>query len=202
MSVTLEDVAQIGQDNFESALMQNTGMAISDEYDKQCVLGDGNSPNINGLLQQLAAVGDKTADVSFALFLAQAASGIDGLWASTLADVAIVMNAECYRSSAVQFRANSSDLSFADYARQNLGAWWCNSRMPAVASNNATCILHRMGRPGVMTAVHPTWGTLSISDIYTDSASGQRHFTIHVLVGDKVLITQPAAYDRLKYKVS
>ena len=33
MSVTVEDVAQIGQANFESALRQNVSMALSDEYD-------------------------------------------------------------------------------------------------------------------------------------------------------------------------
>ena len=202
MSVTLEDVAQIGQSNFEAALRQNVSMALSDEYDDQCINGDGNAPNVNGLLNQLTAVVDKTADVTFALYLAQVADSIDGLWATALQDIAVVMNAAAYASSAQKFRANSSDLSFSDYARQALGAWWCNSRMPATASNNATCILYRMGRMGLRTACHPTWGTISIDDIYTDSRSGQRHFTVHALVGDKVLIVQPSAYDRLKFKVS
>ena len=37
MTVTLEDVAQIGQANFEAALRQNVSMALSDEYDDQAV---------------------------------------------------------------------------------------------------------------------------------------------------------------------
>ena len=74
--------------------------------------------------------------------------------------------------------------------------------MPATASTIARGIVHRMGRMGLRTACLPTWGTMSIDDIYTDSASGQRHFTIHVLVGDKVLLVQPAAYGLVEYKVA
>ena len=32
--------------------------------------------------------------------------------------------------------------------------------------------------------------------------SGQRHFTLHAMVGDKVLIVQPDAYDLVEFKVS
>ena len=74
--------------------------------------------------------------------------------------------------------------------------------MPATASTIARAIVYRMGRMGMRTAVHPTWGTISIDDIYTDSRSGQRHFTVHMLVGDKVLIVQPAAYGLVELKVA
>ena len=59
-----------------------------------------------------------------------------------------------------------------------------------------------MGRPGLRTACHPTWGTIAIDDIYTSSRSGQRHFTVHALVGDKVLLVQPDAYDLVELKLS
>ena len=48
-------------------------------------------------------------------------TGIDGLWASKLGDVSIVTNVDAYKLSSTVFRAASSDLSFADYARQALG---------------------------------------------------------------------------------
>ena len=66
----------------------------------------------------------------------------------------------------------------------------------------ATAIVYRMGRPGIRTACHPTWGQVGIDDIYSDSRSGQRHFSVHLLVGDKVLIVQPAAYGLLEFKVA
>ena len=202
MSVTVEDVAQIGQSNFESALRQNVSMALSDEYDDQAITGNGTSPNVDGLINQLTDPSNPTAVSDFAAYLASAAGAIDGLWASMLTEVGIVTNVDAYRLSAQVFRANSSDLSFSDYARQALGSWWTNKRMPATASTIARGIVYRMGRSGLRTACHPTWGTISIDDIYTDSRSGQRHFTVHMLVGDKVLIVQPAAYSLVEYKVA
>ena len=52
------------------------------------------------------------------------------------------------------------------------------------------------------TAEHPTWASLAIDDIYSDSGSATRHFSLHILVGDKVLIVQPGAYARVSFKVA
>ena len=43
---------------------------------------------------------------------------------------------------------------------------------------------------------------MQIDDVYTDSASATRHVTLHVLVGDKVLIVQPAAYGLVEFKTA
>ncbi len=202
MTVTLEDVATVGVANFESALRQNVSQSLSDAYDNQAINGNGTAPNVNGLINQLTDPTDPGSIADFAAFLASAAGQIDGLWASMLSEVAIVTNPDAYKLSAQVFRANSSDLSFSDYARQALGGWWTNKRMPATASTIARGIVRRMGRPGLRTACHPTWGTISVDDIYTDSRSGQRHFTVHTLVGDKVLLVQPDAYGLVEYKVA
>ncbi len=202
MTVTLEDVAQIGQANFEAALRENVSMALSDEYDNQCINGDGNAPNVEGLIDQLTDPADPGALATFALFLKAAADQIDGLWASEMGDVGIVVNPDAYRLSAQLFRANSADLSFSDYARQAMGAWWTNKRMPVTAGTIARGIVYRMGRMGLRTACHPTWGTIAIDDVYSLSRSGQRHFTVHALVGDKVLLVQPAAYGLVEFKVA
>ena len=45
------------------------------------------------------------------------------------------------------------------------------------------------------------WNEISIDDIYSDSASGIHHYTMHHLIGD-VLIEQPNAYTRVDLKVS
>ncbi|MCY4510668.1 MAG: hypothetical protein OXG35_27470 [Acidobacteria bacterium] len=164
--------------------------------------GDGSAPNVNGLINQLTDPTDPGSVSDFAAFLANAANQIDGLWASMLTEIGIVVNVDAYRLSARSFRANSSDLSFSDYARQALGGWWTNKRMPATASTIARGIVYRMGRPGLRTACDPTWGTISVDDIYTDSRSGQRNFTVHSLVGDRVLLVQPDAYGLVEYKVA
>ena len=114
----------------------------------------------------------------------------------------IVTNPDAYKLSVKVFRANASDINFAQYAEQITGGWWTNKRMPNTASTIARGIVYRSGRPGLRTAVHPTWGQITVDDIYSDADSGERHFTLSVLVGDKVLLTQPDAYNLVEYKVA
>ena len=220
LTLNIEDLAAIGQANFESALRQNLTMGLSNEYDVQCITGDGVAPNINGLVNQLTDPSDPGDVATFDLLLKAFSDQIDGLWASTLADIALITNPAVYKRSATLFRDTSTDLgstSFADYAAKFTGGWSCNSRMPATKVNIARAIVYRrggqmldggMGGDGAMmgeairTASHPVWANLTIDDIYSDSGSGQRHVTMHLLVGSKVLIVQPDAYDLAEFKLA
>ena len=80
--------------------------------------------------------------------------------------------------------------------------------MPAAASDIQQAILYRMGRSmlgdsgGAMrTAVCPHWNEISIDDIYSGSGKGERYFTMHVLLGDVILV-QPAAYAKISYQLA
>ena len=208
MTVAIEDVASVGAANFESALRQNVSGSLSDAYDGQCITGNGTAPNVDGLINQLTNPTDPTTVAAFDDFVAAFADQIDGLWASMPSEVSMVANVDAYKLAAKTFRDGSGgqsragEVAFSDYAREHYGGFWTNKRMPATASTIARAIVYRMGRTGLRTASHPTWGTLGIDDIYSDSASGQRHFTVHTLVGSKVLIVQPDAYDLGEFKVS
>ena len=206
LTIQAEDVAQVGVANFEAALRMNATERLSDEYDRQCIAGDGQAPNVDGLVNQLANPTDPTNVADFDAFVEAFVDQVDGLWASTGKDVAIVTNPTAWKLSAKTFRdAAGQDLgaeAFADYASAHFGGWWCNARMPADAGNIAGGIVYRKGRPGLRTAVHPTWASISVTDIYSDAASGQTHFTLSVLVGDKVLIVQPAAYGLVEFKTA
>ena len=217
LELTLEDIAAVGQENFESILRQNLSMALSDELDNQAINGDGSAPNLAGMFNRLT---DPTAAPSavadFDAFVAAFAGGIDGLWANTIMDVSIVAGVETYRLSAQTFRdiaaADLGDMAFSDYAMSKYGGWWTNSRMPDPATfmtvdNVQAAILYRKGRSmeggsmGMRTAVIPHWGEISIDDVYTGSASAQRYFTMHVLLGD-VIIVQPDAYRQTAFQVA
>ena len=208
LSLAIEDIANVGQANFESALRAHTSMALSNALDNQTINGNGTAPNIEGLIAQLTDPTDPTAVAAFDDFVAAFADQVDGLWASMPSEVAIVANVDSYKLSAKTFRdgtggqSRAGEMAFSDYAKAHYGGWFTNARMPATASTIARGIVHRMGRMGLRTACLPTWGTLSVDDIYSDSASGQRHFSIHVLVGSKVLIVQPDAYDLVEFKVA
>ena len=213
LSVAMEDIAQIGVGNFEAALRENARAVLGDAYDSQCINGSGVAPNVEGLVKQLTDPANPTAVAGFDDFVAAFADQIDGLWASTMREISIVANVDAYKLSAKKFRdrvidtaqrggVSLGDTSAADYLAQHTGGWWTNKRMPATTGNIARGIVRRMGRPGLKTAVHPVWANVAIDDIYSDSGSGTRHFSLHVLCGAKVLIVQPAAYGLVEFKVA
>ena len=214
LSLQIEDIAAVGQANFESILRENLALVLSDELDEQVITGNGTAPNLTGILERLSAPSAPGGAVAvFDDFVGRFTEGIDGLWASTMSEVAIVCGPDTYRVAAKAFRdgsggnANRGEIAFSDYAMANFGGFWTNKRMPDTASNIQAGILYRKGRnmmggAGAMrTAVCPHWNEVSIDDIYSGSASGTRHFTMHVLLGDVILV-QPAAYAETSFRVS
>ena len=214
LSLQIEDIAAVGQANFESILRENLALVLSDELDDQVITGNGTALNLTGILERLSAPTAPGAAVAvFDDFVGRFTEGIDGLWASTMQEVAIVCGPDTYKVAAKAFRdgtggnANRGEIAFSDYAMANFGGFWTNKRMPDTASNIQAGILYRKGRnmaggAGAMrTAVCPHWNEVSIDDIYSGSASGTRHFTMHVLLGDVILV-QPAAYAETSFRVS
>ncbi len=202
LGLTLEDIAAIGAANFESALRQNVSMALSAELDDQMINGDGQNDDLNGIFQRLTDPGAPAAAVeTWTRFLAIQSGGIDGLWATELEHIAIVAGVETYRLAAATFQGADSEESAASYLKRMGAGFWTNSRMPATDANIQQGILCRKGRPGMRTAVAPTWGSISVDDIYSGARKGQRFFTVSAIVGD-VLIVQPGAYAQVAFRVS
>ena len=205
LTLNLEDIAAIGQANFESALRQNAGAALSDALDDQTINGDNSAPNINGLINQLTNPANPTAVILFDTYLKSFSNQIDGLWAARIKDVMIVANVAAYRLACQTFRGTAANggpaVTFADYAAMATGGFSTNKRMPATDATIARGIVYRRGRPGLRTACLPTWGSLAVDDVYSDAASGQRHFTMNILVGSQVLVVQPDAYALVEWKV-
>ena len=181
LELTLEDIAAVGQANFESILRENLALALSDELDDQAINGNGTAPNLTGIFQRLTDPSAPGAGVAtFDSFVAAFAGGLDGLWANTIKDVAIVAGVDTYALSARTFRdaagQDLGDKAFADYAMEHYGGWWTNKRMPATDAHVQQAILYRKGRSmqggsGAMrTAVCPHWNEVSIDDIYSGAA--------------------------------
>ena len=207
LGIRIEDVAAVGQANFESILRENLSLVLSDALDNAAINGDGVAPNLTGIFQRLTDPSDPTSVSDFDAFAAAHAGGIDGLWSLTLRDVSIVCGPSTYELSARTFQSAASfkgELSSAAYAMANTGGWSTNRRMPSPVSSIQQAILYRKGRSlmgaaGAMrTAVCPHWNEIGIDDIYSGSASGERYFTLHVLLGDVILV-QPDAYSQLAY---
>ena len=210
MNIRIEDVAAVGQDNYESELRSNMSLALSAELDNQGLNGDGVAPNLAGLFNRLGTIPTPTDVVDFGLYAAAHASLIDGLWAMDLMDAMIVCGVATYQLAARTFQAtagSAGEVSAASYAAARTGGMWTNSRMPVPATNIQAAIGYRMGRSmmggdgGMRTAVCPNWNQIEIDDIYSDAAIGGRSYTAHVLLGD-VLLVQPAAYEVLAYQLA
>ena len=208
LELTLEDVAAVGQENFESILRQNLALALSAELDDQAINGNGTAPNLTGIFQRLTDPAAPAANVeTWTRFLAIQSGGVDGLWATELEHIGLVVNPETFRLAAATFQGTDSEESAASYLKRMGGGFWCNSRMPAKTNHVAQGILYRMGRSamgasmGMRTAVCPHWGEVSIDDVYSGSIKAERYFTMHMLLGD-VIVVQPGAYAQVAFRVS
>ena len=218
LDLTLEDLANVGAENFESLLRQHISLVLSDEIDDQLLNGDGQNDDLTGIFQRLSnpsapAAGVATFDTLVGVF----ADGIDGLWANTMSEVSIVSGPDTYKLSAKTFRdrvidtgqrggVSLGDISFADYAKAHTAGWWTNKRMPDTAANVQAAIMCRKGRSMMPSptrlAVCPIWyGSISVDDIYTGARKGERYFTLSVLLGDVILV-QPSAFEQVAFRVS
>ncbi len=225
LGIRIEDVAAVGQENFESILRENLSLVLSDELDDQGLNGDrpanptgDDVAKLDGLFKKLTSpTTAPNAVADFDFFASAHAGGVDGLWAETIKEVSIVANPLTYALAAKTFQSATNykgEMSAASYATMNTGGFWTNKRMPdapdsGTFENVAPAILYRMGRSmmggnagaGMRTAVCPHYNEISIDDIYSGSAKGERYFTMHVLLGD-VIIVQPDAYKQIQYKVA
>ena len=203
LELTLEDIATVGQANFESILRENLSLVLSDQLDDQMINGNGTAPNLSGMFKRLTdPAAPATGVETWERFIAIQAGVIDGLWASMLSHVGMVVNPETYRLMASKVRAgNAADQTALEHLTRVGDAVWTNKRMPDTVSNVAQGIVCLKGRPGMRTAVCPHWGYVGIDDIYTGSAKGERYYTIFVLVGDVILV-QPDAYKQVAFRVS
>ena len=211
LSIAIEDIAIIGTSNFEAQLRSALQLALSDRLDFLGLTGDGQNANPQGLLSQLTDPTDPTAVVDFDGFVGLAAGGIDGgPWAEGMGSVRLLVNAETMRKAETTFQTATNykgELSAGAYLRDKSGGFFASARMPATAATIAQCLRVRMGTMGLdgvnagMLATCPVWAEVGVDDIYSDSASGIRHFTLHSLIGD-VLIIQSSAYERVDLKLS
>ena len=144
LGIAIEDVAAVGQANFESILRENLSLVLSDELDKQAINGDGSAPNLTGIFQGLTDPTDPTdptAVADFDAFAAAHADGVDGLWSNTIKDVSIVVGPSTYRLASRTFQTATNykgEMSAASYAAMNTCGFWTNKRMPDAGEQHPT----------------------------------------------------------------
>ena len=205
LAIAIEDIAAIGTENFESIFRQNLSMVLSAHLDHNLLNGDitTDANELEGFFKRLTDPAVPAANAeTWTRFLAIQSGGIDGLWATELEHIAMVVGVETYRLAAATFQGADSEESAASYLKRMGAGFWTNSRMPVKAAHIQQGILCRKGRPGMRTAVAPIWSNgISIDDIYTGARKGERYFTVSTLVGD-VMLVQPDAYSQIAFRVT
>ena len=196
----VEDLARFV--GMEEALRRDLRDAMSDAMDSQVLNGDGTAPNVTGLFSELTAPAMDPSTVSaFNDLLAAHASGIDGLYASGLQDVRLLVGAATYQRAAQIFTA-SGDVSGAAYLIANGGGFRASANVPVPATLNSVtnlqgALTYATGGPG--SAVAPVWEGLElIRDPYSNAAKGEVSITAVALWNFKVLREAPYAFHRFK----
>ena len=215
LTLQAEDAAQIGTPRFEAAMRAALMGSLSDGYDVQCLPGRRRSrPTCTGLMAQLDTPTAPTDGGHVRWHATRRRRRSAGSkYAETLRAVSIIVPSDVYRLSVSLFRDagenHRGSVSAQRYLSEVLGGWSTATRLPVApstgdAANVSTGIVRRTGRGMQGAAIHPTWNSIAIDDIYSDSASATRHVSLHVLVGDKVLLVRPKSevYDLVSYKVA
>ena len=200
-AVSMETLASVGLPDFEASLRANLTAVLSDALDKAVIRADGSANQPNGLVNQLDDPTDPTAVANWAAFVELVVDRIDGLYAEGPGNVIVAVNPDALKLALKTYRGTTTgtDVSAAAYLSGLAGGFFSNANLPVTAGNIATCVAHLNGRG--FGAVMPTWGSMSVDDIYSDSRKATRHFTVSSLVGD-VLLPKKEAYARMEVKVA
>ena len=211
LKLTLEDVASVGAENFEALLRSHLQTVMSDTLDSHILNQAGSGANITGIFARLTdptTTAGSGSTAGWTDFLNVQADAIDGLWATELAHVSMLVGVDTYRlagktyPSSAQLESAASVLKRTGYEGMGI---WTNKRMPATQSNVQQGIICRKGRSMMpaptRTAVCPSWGYFTIDDLFTGASQGSRRLVINTLIGDVILV-QPDAYQQVAFKVS
>ena len=129
LGIRIEDVAAVGQQNFEGILRENLSLVLSDALDSQGLNGAGAGSDLVGIFERLTTPADPGDVADFDAFAAAHAGGIEGLWALTLKDVASCVRPCIPTRLAAQDVPDSGtnykgELSAAAYAERETGGFW------------------------------------------------------------------------------
>ena len=200
-SVTMaeEDVASVGQANYESALMAHVGVG-SPKWARH-LRADGHRSRSISQRSPLGhrAVATRSTEETWASYAAVPADAVDGIFAREMEDVLILCGVETFVHAAKIIQSGTA-VSASAYLRAEAGGFMATSRFPAPASNVQQALAYRRGRPGVQTAVQPIWNRITIDDRFTLGANAERKVSLHVLLGD-VIVQQESAYKRIAFKI-
>ena len=178
--VRVEDMALFPQ--LEDSLRRDIPMSLANAVEEQLLNGDGETPNINGLLQRLTDPDEAMEKHTPGSYVSTVAGSLDGIHGYTLGDLRTLAGKQTYQAMASGY-FDSTAVSVASYLDTYTGGLRMSDRIPDVASSVQPGIVRLGMRP--MCAVSVVWGGVTlIRDIYSGAASGEIVVTALQLIGD------------------
>ena len=180
-SYSREDRARFAM--MDAALRENLSMGLADGLDDQILSGT------NGLFTGTnLADHNVSAVTTFDNYIGEYGySRVDGRYASTTADIRVVMGSGTYAHAGSVYRNNSVDRTALDRLMDITSGIRVSAHVPAVSSKKQNAVI-RLG--SAMDAVAAVWeGVTIIPDEVTKAAAGQIVITAVVLHAVKILRT-------------
>ena len=164
--VRVEDMAVFPQ--LEDSLRRDIPQSLANAVEEQLLNGDGQAPNINGLLKRLTDPDAQAAKNSAATYVSTVVGALDGLHGYSLGDLKTLAGKATYQAMAGAF-FDKTAVSAASYLDSNTGGVRMTDRLPAVASDVQAGIVRVGMRPWC--AVSALWGgVLAAAQNYTEVA--------------------------------
>ena len=197
----MEDVAELV--GIEDALRADLRGGIGNLLNNQAVNGNGNAPNVEGILDAVAATpttNPANAD-DFGEITARILSVVDGLHAVSPAEVRAVMAPDIYEHMVTVQATNDDSVSAFDYLSERLGGIMVNTLIPDKSNNDIGRVICYRGGSGVRHAVLPVWSNLEIIvDPFSLAQQGEVRLTATVLFN--FALTESAAFVNRKIRTS
>ena len=171
----------------EESLRMDLRSSLSDSMDSQVISGDGTAPNVSGILKELTAPMDPGSADDFAGLRAYFTNHVDGIYSYGLEDMRIALGTHGYTTLQAVYRSPGSDMNAYASLASEVADIFVSSRMPAVASNISTVLIHKTAYPG-LTGVAPVWNAFEvIRDPYTGASKGETKITAVALWNFKLI---------------
>ena len=195
----LESLANIM--GFEEALREDVRGTISEKWDSMAINGQAAvanvSPAVSGVINELTAPGDPTAEADWSSYLAAYDAAVDGKYAVSSDAVRLLVGAATYKHA---FGQGVGTQAAGGLLRDRLpsGRFRVSAAMPGVASKFQSAISYAAGAPG-RGFISPVWnGIQLIDDQISQAKAGRRILTAVAIVGFDMIDPAPYAIRRFQ----
>lgn len=201
--MSVEGMAQVP--GLEQAIAADTLAAIQDTVSGVLLTGDGVGANLAGFYSRVAEPANDPADmVALAAIVRWPGGSVDGIYAQSEEDVAILVGTQTYQTMTGIFFTNSDNINTVRWIRNERASLRVSAKVPngagggnaAAQAKRQSVIIRRGQRPNQ--SFFATWsaGPEIVRDPYSKADAGTLRLVWHLL-HDGLVATRPAEWRRL-----